>query len=456
MKTLRPIPLLIALVLTPDTSDAQMAPNWKATTSAILDPAVEDTRNWWELFKDKDLSRLLESLDLSSPQLAGAVQRLEQSRAGVSRARSELFPSLGTSFGGARTQLSQASAAVFPIRMLNQWDAGITASYEVDLWGRVRHGVRSARASVLADEKAVESLRLSLRAEVADAYIMLRGIEAEQIIVEKALLTRTRNVELTQQRKDAGAGSDQDVEQARADLLAAEVEVSALKQARMELENVIALLVGQSASVFRMKETGRLPQVPALPRVIPSELLHRRPDIAQASHQIEAVLGQVQAARTAWLPSLHLRAETGMSAERVRSMDESAAHSGSIGFLFSLPLSDGGRRRADLEATKASHQEAVEQHQQVILAAAAEAESALGKVYWGRKQHEQATASAAAAAKSASLMSSRYAGGGVDTFQNLYAERLRLDAARLKVRAQTVELRAVVVLVRALGGGWNQ
>jgi multidrug efflux system outer membrane protein len=242
---------------------------------------------------------------------------------------------------------------------------------------------------------------------------------------------------------------------AAADALAAGVEVSTLQQERMELENVIALLTGRNASEFRLPVTGKLPRVPTLPRVLPSELLKRRPDIAEASHRIEAALGLVNAARTAWLPSLHLQAGVGSSSERFSKMDEDAAQAGMIGFTFSLPLFDGGRRRAALNAAKATHQEGVEQQRQIILAAVADAESALGKVYWGREQHAQASASAEAAGKSASLISSKFAAGGVDTFQQLLAERLRLDAARLKVRTQTAQLRSVVALIRALGGGWN-
>lgn len=455
MQTPSSLHLLAAFLLLSGVTHAEMPTKWKASASGITDPNVADTANWWGLFNDKTLIQVIGGLDLTTPQLAAAVQRVEQARAGVTQARSELFPTISASFGGGRSQLSQSTVTALPIRTANQWDAGVTASYEVDLWGRIRHNVRSARAAVLANEKAVEALRLSLRAEVADAYITLRGVEAELGIVEQALVTRKKNLELTQQRKTAGAGSDLEVEQARTDLLAAGVEVSALKQGRMELENIIALITGQNASSYRLPVTGELPRVPTLPRVVPSELLRRRPDIAEASHRIESALGQVKAARTAWLPSLHLQAGAGGSAERFSGLDDEAARAGTIGFSFSLPLFDGGRRRAALDAAKASHQEGVEQQRQIILAAVADAESALGKVYWGREQHAQAAASAEAAARSASLISSKFAAGGVDTFQQLLAERLRLDAARLKVRTQTAELRSVVALIRALGGGWN-
>jgi multidrug efflux system outer membrane protein len=435
---------------------AESPGQWKGPTGGAMSLASVESANWWALFEDRQLQQLIGSLDLATPQLAAAVQRVEQARAGVNRVRSELFPTLTATAGGGRSQTSFATAAFVPVRYANQWDAAVVASYEVDLWGRIRNGVRSARAAMLADEAAVEALRLSLRAELTDAYLTMRGLEAETGIVEQALVTRRKNLALTQKLKDAGAVSDLEVEQARTDLLAAEVEASALKQGRMELENAIALVAGRDASGFRLPTTGRLPASPVVPKVLPSELLLRRPDVAVAACRMDAAAAQVKVARTAWYPTLHLEARTGVSAESVSRMDEDAARAGSIGFTFSLPLFDGGRRRAALDAAKAAQMESIEQQRHIILAAAADAETALGKVFWGRQQVEQSSAAATAAERSASLIGEKYAAGKVDTFQVLLAERLRLDAARMKVRSQTTSLRAVVALVRALGGGWSR
>lgn len=429
---------------------------WKAPTGGAMSASTTGSSDWWALFQDRQLQQLIGALDLTTPQLAAAMQRVEQARAGVNRVRSELFPTLTATAGGGRSQTSFATAAFMPVRYANQWDAAVVASYEVDLWGRIRNGVRSARSALWADETAVEALRLSLRAELTDAYLTLRGLEAEMGIVEQALVTRRKNLALTLKLKDAGAVSDLEVEQARTDLLAAEVEASALKEGRMELENAIALVAGCDASGFRLAATGRLPVAPTVPKVLPPELLRRRPDVAVAAYRIDAAAAQVKVARTAWYPTLHLEARTGLRAESVNRFNDEAARAGTIGFSFSLPLFDGGRRRAALDAAKAAQQEGIEQQRQIILTAAADAETALGKVFWGRQQVEQSSAAATAAERSASLIGDKYAAGGVDTFQVLLAERLRLDAARMKIRSQTTNLRAVVALVRALGGGWSR
>lgn len=456
MKSLRLVSIVLAAVqLVQTTSLAEPMRDWKASTAGVMAPDAKDASNWWELFHDETLRQLIGDLDLTTPQLAAAAQRVQAARAGLSQARSELLPNLDSTFGGGRSQLSQSTAGALPFRMANQWDAGLLASYEVDLWGRIRNNVKSARSSLLADQMSVEALKLSLRAELADAYIALRGIEAEVVVVEQSLVTRKKTLELTQERKIAGAVSDLEVEQARTDFLAAGVEVSALSQVRMELENAIALVAGRNATEYSLPSSGKLPRVPTLPRVLPAELLLRRPDLHEANHRIEAAHGQVQAARTAWFPSLHLQAGAGGSSERFNRLVDDPSQVGSIGFSFNLPLFDGGRRRAALNAARAAQKQGFEQQRQVVLAAVAEAENALGKVHWGREQHVHAAAAAEAAARSASLMASKFAAGGADTFEQLLAERLRLESARLTVRTQTAQLRSVVALIRALGGGWK-
>lgn len=447
--------VLTTFAVTCQISNAGTGAEWKAPSTGSTNPQAAMATDWWAIFGDQTLRQLLAGLDLATPQLAAAVQRIQAARAGLALARSDLYPSINTSVGAGRSQFSQATAAPLPVRVANQWDAVFRASYEVDLWGRIRNNVRSAREAVLADQHAIEALRLSLRAELADTYFALRGAEAELVILEKAMVTRKTTVELTEQRKAAGAGSDLEVQQARTDHLAAAVELSALSQARMELENAIALLVGRSATDFSLLTTGELPGLPTLPRILPAELLRRRPDISEATHRIAALEGQTKAARAAWFPTLNLEASGGRSAERISRLEGNDAQAGSIGFSLNLPLFDGGRRRATLDTAKAAQKEGVEQQKQIVLAAVAEAETALGRVFWTKEQHTQAAAAAEAATRSASLVSSKFAAGSADTFEQLLAERLRLDAARLKVKTQTAQLRAAVGLIRALGGGWN-
>jgi multidrug efflux system outer membrane protein len=447
----RSLPVLLAILISASLSRAGSG-KWKAPAKTSSPSATAS--DWWSLFQDRTLPGLIASLDVSSPELSAAIQRVEQARGRMDAVRSALFPSIDTSAGGSRSKLSLAADNPPASGFATRWEAGITASYEVDLWGRVRNSVRSARALVLADQASVEALRLSLRAELADAYITMRGVEAEQRVVEDALRTRRTTLKLTFQRTENGLSSDLEVEQARTDLASAEADAATLGQLRMEMENVVALLAGQSATEFRLKNTGLLPAMPAIPSILPGDLLRRRPDVVAAERRIDSALAGIGTAKAAYYPTLQVRAGAGLIAGRASNLDEDAARDGHIGFSFSVPLFDGGRRRAKLKEAEALHGELQQSGRQQVLAAIADAETAMGKVHWTGQQRTMAGRAADAAAKAAALTTLRYEAGTVNILQQLLAERLRLDAARSSVRARTAQLRAAVTLIRALGGGW--
>ncbi len=429
--------------------------SWKAPNSGNHHAAAASRTDWWSLFQDENLRDLIHSVDVSSPQLAAAMQRVQQARARMNGARSMLFPTLDADVGAISNRYSAALDNSFPSRNTNQFEVGLTASYELDLWGRIRNSVSSARSTMLAEKAVAESLRLSIHAEITDAYLMLRGVEAELSAVNEVNRGRRVTLDLTQKRASVGTVSDFELEQVRADLAAADAEAASLSQIRMEMENVIALLAGRNATNFKIAQTAQLPNLPKVPSIIPGELLRRRPDVAAIDRRLDSAFADIQSTRAEQYPTVKLEAGAGLTASRLSNLDRNAAQEGSIGLKITLPVFDGGRRKAKIEEAKAIYSEQLQSQRQQVLAAVADAEISLGKVHWSNRQSQLAARSAEAATRVAELSMKRFEAGNIDTFQHLQVDRVRLEASRIAIRARTSELRASVALIRALGGGWT-
>lgn len=429
--------------------------SWKAPSRGR--PAVDHSASasWWTLYQDPELNHLIDSVDVSSPQIAAALQRVEQARAKMNGARSALFPTLDA---GLTNQFNRYSAAVdnsFPSRNANELSVGIVASYEIDLWGRIRNTVSSARSAMLAEKAIADSLRLSIRAEITDAYLMLRGNETELAVVNEVNYGRKIALDLTEKRTTAGNLSEFELEQVRADYASGLAEAASISQIRMELENLIALLAGKNATGYNIASTGRLPKLPAVPSIIPGELLRRRPDIAASHRRLDAAFSEIKVTEAGRYPTLKLEAGVGLTADEPTNLDRNEAQEGMIGLRLTFPLIDtGGRQEARVDEAKSKYGEEEQLQKQQILTAFAEAETALGKVHWSGQQSRLATQSSASATRAAELSMKRFESGNIDTFQFLQVSLSRLEASRKAVRARTAELRASVALIRALGGGW--
>ncbi|NJM36665.1 MAG: TolC family protein [Akkermansiaceae bacterium] len=213
------------------------APKWKAPGEQNRNSSNASHSDWLMLFQDKQLRDLVNTVDLSTPNLAAAIQRVEQARARLSSVQSTYFPTINTTAGYNRDQFSGAVANNFPNRQANEWTVGLSASYEIDLWGRLRSNVAAARANMLADQATVDALRLGVRAEIADAYLALRGVEGEMTAVKEINRYLQIAEDLTKIRTQLGNQSELELEQVRADLATGEAEIASLAALRMEIEN---------------------------------------------------------------------------------------------------------------------------------------------------------------------------------------------------------------------------
>lgn len=412
---------------------------------------------WWEGFGDPILNDLLARVDVDNHSLKAAQARVEQARARVKSAGSAFYPNLDVDYSATRNRSSAESGNAFPGTSLrrNNFDLPFQASYEVDLWGKVRRSVTAAQANVEAGSAAMEALRLSLRAEVARAYFTVRALDAERAALASAVEKRKEALGLTKSRLSAGTGNELDVERALTELATAETDTAAIGGARAEAENALASLTGQVASGFRLgaaKKEARLPRVPAS---LPGELMTRRPDVLEAERRLAAANEQIGVAKAAYFPSFRLTASGGWQAQEGDRLIDANSRTGAIGFSFHLPLFDGGSRKATVDGAKAAADEAARNYRQVVLQAFEEVENALASVKALDEQSAALERGLGSARKAAELSRSRYTNGLVSYFEVIEADRSVLSFERSAAQLQGRRFTAATSLVKALGGGWS-
>lgn len=411
---------------------------------------------WWQAYGDAQLSALIERLQQSSPDLAGALARYEQAESFREQARSGLFPRLGIGAGFQRDRQSEHRPPVGMVgdRYYNSSSASVSASYELDLWGRLRNAVTAGEASLQAAEGDLESLRLSLQAQLADAYIQLRATDAEARLLDDTVEAFGKAVELTETRRAAGISSGLDVARAQTQLQTAKVEAAKLRAARAQLEHAIAVLVGESPSRFSIAAEAVDIRQPEVPPGLPSTLLQRRPDIAAAERRAAAANAGIGIARAAWFPSFTIGAAAGYQTYENHDWFTAPNSFWTLGPSLALTLFDGGARRAQLKRAQAGFDAASADYRATALSAFAEVEDQLARLHHYRDATVEENGAAEAAQRALDYAMTRYRAGAVNYLEVVTAQTAALQTQRGLVELKAQQLRASVALIRALGGGW--
>lgn len=412
-------------------------------------------RRWWVRYADPLLGGLLGRVSTDSQSLLAAEARIRQARAALSLALSEWVPRVDLSGDVGRALHSQSSDNAFPQARSTTFRAGFQAAYEIDLWGRIRHNVASARAELAASRAGYEALALSLRTEVASAYFALRGIDSERLVLSQTVTDREEALRLTETRRTAGIGTDLDVARSRTELASAKSELTALAKGRGQLENAIAVLTGQNPSSFRLNPDSAQPSIPQIPAGLPSTLVQQRPDVAEATERLAAAGARVRSTQTAWFPKLVLGATAGTEASQADRLADWDSRGGSLNLGLSLPLVDGGRRKAAVDSAKAAQGELLALQRQTILQAFQEVENALNEIRIQARQAEELSEARTAAREASQLSRERYLGGFVSFFEVIEANRTSLAVERAAVQLRAQRLITSVQLIKALGGGWS-
>lgn len=420
-------------------------------------PADELARGeWWKLFADPVLDDLVGRSLAQNQDLRAAAARVEQARAVAGIARSDYWPQLALGASATREQTSQTTANVAPHALATTYRAPLVASWEIDLFGRVRKLAASARADAEAAAATAESFRLALTSDVAATYFTLRALDHELTLVRDSLGLRTRARELAQARFANGVAAELDVVRADAELAATEADVSAVANRRAALQNALAVLLGQPAPDFALDARSTVATAfPSVPAGLPSALLERRPDIAAAERGLAAANARIGVAKAAFFPAISLTGSAGFASAEVDGLFKADSRLWSIGPAIYLPIFQGGRNRAHLERSRAAYDESVAQFRQQVLVAFREVQDALTAARLLAEQAAAQERALVASRRAVTLVQARYDAGLVSFLEVIDAQRTALATERGSAQLTALRLNAAVALIKALGGGWH-
>lgn len=416
--------------------------------------------DWWRVFKDEKLNNLATRATEENQQLKAAIARFDQSRATAHIARSSFFPSLSAKPEITYQGTSANMPSAFDLGGLRykgaSYDMPLDFSYELDIWGKVRREVEAARAGAASAQNAVHTLHLGIQAEVATNYFRIRSLDSELQTVRSAIGWRKQAYDIAAARVKAGAGSDLEQAQAETEVANAEAEVSALQSQRDQLENAIAILIGANAAEFKISTNplvGKTP--PRVPAGTPSDLLERRPDVAEAERALAAACAKIGVAKAAFFPSVTLIGNGGQLSGDLSNLFNAASQRWIIGPSINIPIFAGGQRRGRLERVRAEYDEGLAMYRQAILGAFAEVENSLSSIRNLSTEQEAITRAVTSAQKAAELAKTRYESGTSPYLDVIEANRTLLLTQRVAARLSGQRLVASVSLIKALGGGWD-
>lgn len=428
---------------------------WK--TAQPGDQAIRG--NWWELFGDPKLNELETQLTSSNQNLKVEEARLRQARAMIRFNKAAQAPTISTS-PSIVNERESANQPYFPASAANNGTGNFTLpvdlSYEVDLWGRVRRTVSAAREETQATAADLQTASLSLHAELAVDYFELRSADDQKKLLDDTVKAYSDALKLTQDRFQGGASPEADVAQAETQLQAAQVQDTDIAVARAQYEHAIATLIGVPPAHFTLAASPDLKlQLPVIPVGVPSSLLERRPDIAANERRVAEANDQIGIARAAYFPTLSISALGGFEGTTAADWFTWPSRLWAVGPQMAETLFDAGRRHATSEAATANYDGTVATYRQTTLTAFQEVEDnlvALRTLETEAKLQQQATASAQHALE---LFTNRYEGGVDNYLQVITAQTTALANERNDIDIQRRRMDASVLLVKAVGGGWD-
>ena len=442
----------------------------------VVDQAPVAAAAWWTSFQDPTLTSLVERAAASNLDLRQAVLRIAEARAQRDIAASGQWPTLDATGSYTRQRVSDTTALTSLLSSFgsghgvsaappglqnpfNQYQYGFDASWEIDLFGRVRRSVEAADADNAASVEDSRDVLVSLVGEVARTYIDLRGAQLRLSILEANLKTQRDALDLARDRRNAGTGIDLDVANAAAEVASTQAKIPTVQTQIAVDINQLSFLLGREPDALRAELAAAAPVPPVPPQVpvgLPADLLRRRPDIRSAEAELHAATARIGVAVADLFPRLTLNADFGLQAARAGDLGNWASRFFSIGPSLDIPIFSGGRRQANVRLQDVKAKEAAVAYARTVLAAIHEVENALAA--YGPEQSRRASLQTAVAQdrQALAVATQRYA-SGVTTFLDVLDAERNLEQAELSLADSTAAVSTDLVAVyKALGGGWDQ
>lgn len=452
------VPLTLALLLAGCAITAQRPPAEPAPPDAFkgsaewqrVAPDIAVPEAWWTLFKDPVLDGLQADLVVGNQNLAAAMAQVASARAVLKASGSAVFPTLSVGAGTTRSANAENNNGQRTVSTSNSLT--VNAAWEIDLWGRLAEGIKSAGASYQASQADLAALRLSAQSTLAQNYFALRTAEAQQALLERTEAANQKALDLTQVRFNSGVVAQTDVLQARTQLRSVQSQLADVRSQRAQLEHAIAAQIGKPPSQFQLVASATLPELPPVPALVPSTLLAQRPDIAAARARQVAAYAQIGIADAAFFPSVDLSASAGYRGASWSNLVSAPNLLWSIGAAIAQPIFDGGQRRLASDQARASADVATANYRQAVLTAFQEVEDNLVEFAESGAALALQRDALDAAQRNLDIVLAQYRAGTVSYLNVSTAQTSLLSSESSLISARNRQLVAANVLLKNLGG----
>jgi NodT family efflux transporter outer membrane factor (OMF) lipoprotein len=423
---------------------------WQHASSAA--PVPDD---WWTLFNDPLLDDLQRQLVIGNENLKSALSAVTSARALYDASRSALLPTLSVGAGATRSDTPSSNSTDRSSKPVNSLNVTATASWEIDLWGRLSQARTGAQASFQASADDLAAVRLSAQALLVQTYVSLRTADAQLSVLARSVAAYQQSLALTQVRYEGGVAARTDVLQAQTQLKSAQAQSADLVAQRAQLEHAIAVLLGAPPSSLALTPNASLPPVPAVPVMLPASLLQRRPDIAAAQQRVAAAYAQIGVADAAFFPDLTLSASAGFRSSSLANLFSAPNLLWSLGPTLTQAIFDGGQRRlASVQATAAADQ-ATSAYRQTVLTALQEVEDNLVLAQQLQQEAQWQSEALQAAQSNLEITLEQYRAGTVSYLNVVVAQTAALGSENTLLSVRNRQLAAVNQLLKNIAGRWQ-